>query len=141
MDKTARRTQLQEVNDFKACYIGLMETKMNTQCHEEIRRAKRDIGEQLGGKAVFVSNTDCHADSAYRPGGMATILSKDLRSKKSNGFHDPTSLIQVTYINNIGISLCVLNVYLPPKNEGPTSSYIQAKNTMRTERGEKKRYS
>ena len=138
MDRTARKTQLQEVNQFRAGYIGIMETKLNSQCHDEIRRAKRDIGKNLNGKAVFVSNTDCHTDSTYKPGGMAAILTNDLRSKQNTGYTDPTSLIQVTHLNNVDSPLCVVNVYLPPKNEGPTSSYIQAMNTMRMERGEKK---
>ena len=63
---------------------------MDIQKRETFREVRRDIEKSMRAKSTFISNTDCHTDPSYHPGGMAKMLTNDLCSNKNINFSDST---------------------------------------------------
>ena len=135
MDNTKMKAALEEVKSFGADYIGLQETKLNA-LHEVVKEgARRKVGLILKAKSVFTSNNDEYVGSYWKPGGMATLMMRQLNSKSNPNWTDPTSIIQRTRVNNQKVKLSIINVYLPKFKTGPTGTYYQTLNTIQKMKG------
>ena len=135
MNNTRREAELQEVNKFKADFIGLQETKMNTTNRKATTITKRQFSKHLGACATLKSNDDSFSASHWKPGGLASLTMKYLKRKGNERRADPTALIMNTRIKAGEAKLSIMNIYLPRFNPGPTSSYAQALNTIRQTKG------
>ena len=129
--RTASKTVLTEVKEFKADYIGLQETKLNDKHHEVMNRVKRDIRTTLGIIPNFKSNNDTYTSSYWKPGGTATLLMRRFYSPKNKTWTDPASIIQRTRIENQEHKISIINAYHPRNKTGPAGSYYQTLNTIR----------
>ena len=132
--RTASETALKEVNEFRADYIGLQETKLNCNHHEMMNRVKRDIRNTLGTIPTFKSNNDSFTSSYWKPGGTASLLMRRFRSHKNKTWTDPASIIQRTRIDNQEYKISIINAYNPRNRTGPAGSYYQTLNTIRKTR-------
>ena len=135
MDNTRRIAELQEVNKFKADFIGLQETKMNTTNRNATTVTKRQFSKYLGAYTSLKSNDDSFSASHWKPGGLASLTMKYFKQKGNKKRADPTALIMNTRIKTGEAQLSIMNIYLPRFNPGPTSSYAQALNTIRQRKG------
>ena len=115
---------------FKASYYGFQETKVNQRQHERITQINNACVKAMNAKPKLHSNTTSYVQSGYQPGGLATITSRRLDSKKNSTDKDPAALIQTITIRSNEVRLKILNVYRPPGSTGPMSTYMQASNAI-----------
>ena len=130
-DNTQRITDLTEVKECRADYIGLQETKINETHKPMIKRTEAQFHKYLGAKTIFKSNNDSYSESYWKPGGLASLTMRSLRGGSIKVWTDPAAIIMKTRIEHEGINLSIINIYLPKFNAGPTSSYTQTLNTIR----------
>ena len=96
MNSTRRITELQEVNDFEADYIGLQETKINTANKKAATITTKQFSKYLRANTSLKLNDDSYSASHWKPGGLASLTMKSLQRKGNKKWANPTALIMRT---------------------------------------------
>ena len=100
LDHTRQITDLREVNEFKADFIGLQEAKLNETHKPTIAKTDAQFHKYLGAKSYFKSNNDLFSESYWKPGGLASLTMKSFQGK-GRMWTNPTALMILTRIKTM----------------------------------------
>ena len=132
MDSSSMRTALDFMQDSKVSFIGLQETKINTNYPTATPQIRKTFSSLMPGSKVHASSNNVFlSNSLHQHGGLLSATSRPFPVSTSHTSSDPTSCIQHTSILLGSCHLSIFNIYIPHTSLGPITNYTQAVIAMR----------
>ena len=131
-DSSSMRTSLEFVRDSIVSYLGLQETKMNTDHSSCIPLVKRTFSRNILGCNVHASsNITFLSSTLHQHRGLLSAVTRSFSSSKTQCFSDPTSCIKSSVLSLNNLTISVFNIYIPHRRLGPETNFTQAVNAIR----------
>ena len=131
-DSSSMRTALKFIKKSNVSYLGLQETKMNTDHPDCIPQIRKPFSTNISRCKVHASSNNTFLTSSlHQHGGLLSAVTLPFSSSRSQSTSDPTSCVQSSVLSFNGVTISVFNIYIPHRRLGPQTNFTQAVNTIR----------